>query len=59
VVSFQNDRRRAHLDGTRTEYVEVECAEATLLALLRGLFEGHWRKVIFGLCIGMARTSRC
>jgi hypothetical protein len=43
-----------HLDGARTEYVEVECAEATLPALLRELFEGHWGKVIFGPCIGNA-----
>jgi hypothetical protein len=54
MVSFQNDRHRVHLDGARTEYVEVECAEATLPALLRELFEGHWGKVIFGPCIGNA-----
>ena len=54
MVSFRNGRHRAHLDGTRTENVEVECAEATLLALLRELFEGHRRKVIFGPCIGNA-----
>ncbi len=39
------------LDGTRTEYFEVECAEPTLLALLRELFEEHWGEVIFGPCI--------
>jgi len=41
----------ANLDGTRTEYFEVDCAEATLLALLRECFEEHWREVIFGPCI--------
>src|SRR5260370_8667013 len=39
------------LDGTRTEYFEVECVEPTLLALLRELFEEHWSEVIFGPCI--------
>jgi len=39
------------LDGTRTEYFEVECAEPTLLALLRELFEEHWGEVTFGPCI--------
>src|SRR5215470_1309352 len=41
----------ANLDGTRTEYFEVDCAEATLLTLLRECFEEHWREVIFGPCI--------
>ena len=40
-----------NLDGTRTEYFEVDCAEATLLSLLRECFEEHWRDVIFGPCI--------
>jgi len=40
-----------NLDGTRTEYFDVECSEATLLALLRACFEEHWREVIFGPCI--------
>src|SRR5437867_11320662 len=41
----------ANRDGTRTEYFEVECSEASLLALLRECFEEHWRDVIFGPCI--------
>ena len=40
-----------HLDGTRTEYFEIEPAEATLLTLIREVFEEHWREVIFGPCI--------
>jgi hypothetical protein len=40
-----------HLDGTRTEYFEVEPAEGILLALLKEVFEEHWDQVIFGPCI--------
>jgi hypothetical protein len=40
-----------NLDGSRTEYFAVACTEATLLALLRDLFELHWAEVIFGPCI--------
>jgi hypothetical protein len=40
-----------HLDGTSTEYFEVEASEATLQAVLRELFETHWAEVIFGPCI--------
>src|SRR6266508_2351576 len=40
-----------NLDGTHTEYFEVECSEASLLALLRACFEEHWGEVIFGPCI--------
>jgi len=40
-----------HLDGTRTEYWEVEPSDAGLLSLLRELFEEHWAEVIFGPCI--------
>ena len=40
-----------NLDGTTTEYFEVEPSEATLLAILRGLFEKNWRELIFGPCI--------
>jgi len=40
-----------NLDGTRTEYFEVDCAEASLLAVLREIFEEHWDAVIFGPCI--------
>lgn len=39
------------LDGTRTEYVEVNPTEETLLAILRELFEEHWDRVIFGPCL--------
>ena len=42
---------QANLDGTRTEYFEIECSEASLLALLRECFEEHWRDVVFGPCI--------
>jgi hypothetical protein len=42
---------QANLDGTRTEYFDVECSEPALLALLREMFEAHWRDVIFGPCI--------
>jgi len=40
-----------HLDGTRSELFDVDPAEATLLAMLRELFEEHWHRVIFGPCI--------
>ena len=40
-----------NLDGTRTELFDVECAEATLLALLREVFEEHWADAVFGPCI--------
>jgi hypothetical protein len=40
-----------HLDGTRTEFFDVEPAEATLLGMLRETFEEHWDQVIFGPCI--------
>jgi len=42
---------RHNLDGTTTEYFAVAPDEATLLALLRELFEEHWREVVFGPCI--------
>jgi len=41
----------ADLDGTRTEYFDVECSEPSLLALLREMFEVSWQHVIFGPCI--------
>lgn len=40
-----------NLDGTRTELFGMTCSEATLLALLREVFEEHWDQVIFGPCI--------
>ncbi len=40
-----------NLDGTRTEYFPVPAEEATLVALLREVFEEHWDQVIFGPCI--------
>src|SRR5580765_7312270 len=40
-----------NLDGSRTEYFDVDPTEATLLALARELFEEHWEQVIFGPCI--------
>ena len=40
-----------NLDGTRTEFFELEPTEATLLALLKEIFEQHWDRVIFGPCI--------
>lgn len=42
---------QANLDGTRTEYFDVECSEETLHALLRETFEENWRDVTFGPCI--------
>lgn len=42
---------RDNLDGTRTEYFEVECSEARLLGILKDIFEEHWDQVIFGPCI--------
>jgi hypothetical protein len=42
---------QTNLDGTSTEYFDVESSEATLLAVLRECFEEHWREVIFGPCI--------
>jgi len=44
-------KAQANLDGTSTEYFDVECSEAGLLAILREMFESHWRDVIFGPCI--------
>lgn len=40
-----------NLDGTRTEYFEVDVGEAPLRALLKEVFEEHWDRVIFGPCI--------
>ena len=40
-----------NLDGTTTEYFEVEPSPATLLAILRGMFARHWRELVFGPCI--------
>ncbi len=40
-----------NLDGTTTEYFDVECSEAVLMALLGEIFEVNWRHVIFGPCI--------
>ena len=40
-----------NLDGTRTEFFEIDPSEAGLLALLREIFEEHWDRVIFGPCI--------
>ncbi|HYB70678.1 MAG TPA: hypothetical protein VEH80_08410, partial [Candidatus Bathyarchaeia archaeon] len=41
----------ANPDGTATEYFDMPCGEAALLALLRELFEEHWAQVVFGPCI--------
>jgi hypothetical protein len=40
-----------NLDGTRTEYFDVKPEEPRLLALLREVFEEHWRGVMFGPCL--------
>jgi len=40
-----------NLDGTQTEFFQVEAAEAPLLTLLTEMFEEHWDGVIFGPCI--------
>ncbi len=40
-----------NLDGTTTEYFEIEPSEAALLAVVRDLFEGHWGEITFGPCI--------
>ncbi len=40
-----------NLDGTQTEYFEVECSETRLLGILKDVFEEHWDQVIFGPCI--------
>src|SRR5438552_2515158 len=40
-----------NLDGTTTEYFEVEPRPSTLLAVLRGMFARHWRELVFGPCI--------
>ena len=41
----------ANLDGSSTDYFDLECTEACLLGLLREVFEEHWAQVIFGPCI--------
>ncbi len=43
--------REHNLDGTTTEHFAVPTGEPELLALLRDVFEVHWREVIFGPCI--------
>jgi hypothetical protein len=43
--------REHNLDGTITEYFAVPTGEDDLLALLRDVFESHWREVLFGPCI--------
>jgi len=40
-----------NLDGTRTEFFDVDVGEAPLRALLTEVFEEHWDRVIFGPCI--------
>src|SRR5262249_40224703 len=40
-----------NLDGTRSEFFDFEPTEATLLGLLKEVFEQHWDRVIFGPCI--------
>lgn len=40
-----------NLDGTRTEYFDIEPSEANLLSLLRELFEANWAQIIFGPCV--------
>jgi hypothetical protein len=39
------------LDGSCVVYEYLEPKEDVLLALLRELFEAHWREIIFGPCI--------
>lgn len=40
-----------NLDGSTTEYIEIELMPGRLEHLLRELFEEHWREIIFGPCI--------
>lgn len=39
------------MDGTTTEYDYFEPREETLTALLRELFEEHWKQLRFGPCV--------
>ena len=43
--------REHNLDGTTTDLFPVDPSTERLLALLREIFETHWRDVIFGSCI--------
>jgi len=40
-----------NLDGTRSEFFEVESTETTLLAITRELFEESWDRIVFGPCL--------
>ncbi len=40
-----------NLDGTRTEYFEIQPTEDRLLALLKELFEDAWNDIVFGPCL--------
>ncbi|WP_394827765.1 hypothetical protein [Pendulispora albinea] len=40
-----------NLDGTTTEYFDLEATEEALSALLRTLFDEHWDRIDFGPCM--------
>ena len=48
-----------NLDGSISEYTDIELVAGRLEQLLRELFEGHWREIIFGSCIQGAVFEIC
>lgn len=48
-----------NLDGSTTEYTEIELVQGRLEQLFRQLFEEHWRELIFGPCIQGAVFEIC
>lgn len=49
--SFTTSGLVENLDGTISEWFEIECSEANLVALIKELFEQHWDHVVFGPCV--------
>lgn len=44
-------RATKNLDGSSSEYFEIEPSEKNLLSLIKELFEQHWDQIIFGPCL--------
>ncbi|MFQ5572578.1 MAG: hypothetical protein ACE5G0_23135 [Rhodothermales bacterium] len=40
-----------NLDGTRTEYFDIDPSEDNVLSLSNELFENYWDQIIFGPCL--------
>lgn len=51
ATAISQQERVENLDGSFTEYSYFEPAEETMKAVIRVLFEEHWRDVVVGPCI--------